>query len=636
MIKKSNYILFFICLILNSCSSHKQENSLDRLKDHNQFYLLHSSPPKSNFGEIESIKVIYDFMADKMYYFNSKEYPSHYDFALKNLDVNKEAKYFFYDQFGKSSNRFLYLVTINYHKNIDAYVFEFSSYDLVDCKGIQLMYKKLLETSYFKDKLYFHSNNTRWDNCKNIPTITSSQLYNGQNYQALNLGECYGYLKKIDVKDLESKNIALHDLVILNGIPNDLPVVSGIICTEFQSALSHINILSYNRNTPNMTLKNVLGNAQINGLCEQLVYLKVEANSYTIRKANINEAVAFWDKNDPKTTIVLEKEIDEKELIDISNKHKATIKTIGGKANNFFELVKLGNIPLPENAFAIPFYYYEKHLKDNHIDAFIQRTLADPKFKSNQEYRKNKLKQIRLLIKDAPLNKDLKALVLNKINNFKNFDAYKFRSSTNAEDVESFNGAGLYDSYSAKKNDTKKTIDNAIKKVWASLWNARAYEEREYYKINQQSIAMGVLVNRSFADENANGVVITKNLFNVNHGYTINAQYGEISTVSPKPSIICDQIIAYTFNLIDNKYTFEYLNNSNVPELKGKPVLTDDELRELADYCTIIKEHYFKNIQKSSTCSYNDFAVDIEFKIDSKVSSRKIYIKQVRIYKSKN
>jgi phosphoenolpyruvate synthase/pyruvate phosphate dikinase len=64
-------------------------------------------------------------------------------------------------------------------------------------------------------------------------------------------------------------------------------------------------------------------------------------------------------------------------------------------------------------------------------------------------------------------------LVKNKINNFQDFPAFRFRSSTNAEDLESFSGADLYSSYSAKKDHPTKTIDRAIKKVWASLWNLR-------------------------------------------------------------------------------------------------------------------------------------------------------------------
>jgi phosphoenolpyruvate synthase/pyruvate phosphate dikinase len=160
----------------------------------------------------------------------------------------------------------------------------------------------------------------------------------------------------------------------------------------------------------------------------------------------------------------------------------------------------------------------------------------------------------------------------------------------------------------------------------------RAFDERDYYKIDENSVAMGVLVNRSFPNEDANGVVITRNLYNGNHGYIINVQYKEYSIVYPEPGIMNDQIITYTINLDNQKYTIEYLTQSNLPQLGGQTVLTDDEIYELADYCTRIKNHYYYDLPNNCNCGYESFAVDIEFKLDSEVENRKIYIKQARIY----
>jgi phosphoenolpyruvate synthase/pyruvate phosphate dikinase len=170
--------------------------------------------------------------------------------------------------------------------------------------------------------------------------------------------------------------------------------------------------------------------------------------------------------------------------------------------------------------------------------------------------------------------------------------------------------------------------------VWASLWNLRAFNEREYYKIDQTSIAMGILVNRSFPDEDVNGVIITKNLYNVNHAYTINAQYKEYDIAKPDAGVTHDLILAYTLSLNDDKYTYEYLSRSNIPDLNGETVLSNSELEQLADYCGIIKNYYFNSIPHTCNCDYKDFAVDIEFKVDSQVKNRKIYIKQARIYHS--
>ena len=381
-----------------------------------------------------------------------------------------------------------------------------------------------------------------------------------------------------------------------------------------------------------MTLKNSWNNPQLNHLKNQLIYLKVEGNSFTIRKANLDKASTFWNKKEEKEITYLKQDLNINELITESSDRDSMINVIGGKAANFLELKKIKNTSTPENSFAIPFYYYQQHLIDNNIDTVLKHFLHSSTFKSNLKYRKESLIKIQDLIIKAPLNKKLRSLVLKKIHSFKNFDSYKFRSSTNAEDTDNFTGAGLYNSFAAKKGSNKKSIDHAIKKVWASLWNMRAYEEREYSKINQESISMGILVHRSFPNEDANGVVVTKNLYNKNHGYMINVQYKDISTVRPNSNIVCDQIISYTINLIDNSCTYEYLTKSNIKNLKGNPVLTEKELRELSDIITNIKEYYYKIKRYNSKYTYNDFALDIEFKLDSQISKRKIYIKQVRIF----
>jgi len=474
----------------------------------------------------------------------------------------------------------------------------------------------------------------RWKDCPDIPIISSEELYLGQNYQALNLEENYGYLRRVELDDLATSYLGRHDMVILNGIPNDLSVVAGIITTEFQTSLSHINILSHNRKTPNMALKEAWTLPAMDSLLGELVYLKVESDSFVLRKACIEEAEEFWLEKEPQNPITLEIDTAISGLIELTNADIYWVKTIGGKAANFAELVNLESIPIPENYFAIPFYYYWQHIKNNGIDIIITQMLNDENFYSNIEYRKTKLQDVKNQILMSPLDPSLKDSVLNKINHFADFSAFRFRSSTNAEDLENFNGAGLYDSYSAKENHDTKTIDRAIKKVWASLWNLRAFDEREYFKIDQQSIAMGILVHRSFPNEDANGVALTKNIYyTANHGYTINTQYKEYSIVYPEPGILNDQIMIYTRSANGLPYSIEYLTQSNVEELQGQTVLSDEELFELADYCTIIKHHYFDNIPNQNN-GYESFAVDIEFKVDSQIENRKIYIKQARIYRS--
>lgn len=89
-----------------------------------------------------------------------------------------------------------------------------------------------------------------------------------------------------------------------------------------------------------------------------------------------------------------------------------------------------------------------------------------------------------------------------------------FRSSTNAEDIPNFNAAGLYDSVSIKTDSIdEKKIGEAVKEVWASIWNVRAFLERHIFGLRTADVAMCVLVQPHYSDDSilANGVAITAN-----------------------------------------------------------------------------------------------------------------------------
>ncbi len=615
--------------------SENDINFLNGLPEYNAFNLMQGSPFVTNYGDVESVKFIYNSNDRQIYYMNSKRYEFHYDFAVRFLGYKKGVYHFNNIQYSSSKDRYLFPGSLNFYKSTGKYVLRFYPGDQMNCSQIQEIIERINQTSYLNNNIYLYPNNDDWENCIGFKTISSGELYEGQNYQALNLAKCYGYLRKVEVDELSGKYIGKHDIIVLNGIPNDVSVVAGIITTEFQTPLSHINILSHNRGTPNMALRDGWTNPKLDSLMGELIYLEVLSDSFIIKKATIDEATAFWNSKEPGTPVFLDKDENTKGIIDLNSVNYSSVNFIGGKAANFAELMKIKNpaIPTPENPFAIPFYYYSQHIKNNNIKPFIQELLNDENFKTNQEYRQEKLKELQKKILDAPINQELVEMVISKIDNFKTFGAYRFRSSTNAEDLEFFSGAGLYDSFSAKQGVETKTVENAIKKVWASLWNFRAFNERDYYKIDQLSTAMGILVHRSFPGEEANGVIITKNLYNINPGFIVNVQFQEHSIVFPEPGILHDQIILFAYSLNPkHNFTIEYLSQSNIPELKGENVLTDEELYSLGEYCMQIKKHFFYNVPHSCKCLFDDFGLDLEFKIDEIGGHRKLYIKQARIY----
>ena len=619
----------------------KKENDelhyFNELIDPIAFDLISSNPARSNDGGVDAVKLIYNTDDELMYYINTKRYPLHYGFALKQLGFSKGHAVFNQTQYRENDGRYMYLANLNYYQSLDKYILHFVSANEMPCDKMKLLYEKIIATSYLEGKLFILANRPEFNLC-DVPIITPEELYAGKNYQALNLAENYGYLSKVDLADLENTYLSRHDIVLLNGVPNDVSVVAGIITTKFQTPLSHINVLSHNRNTPNMALRDGWENVDLDSFLGELVYLNVRSDSFEIRSATLVEATAFWSTHEPQDTIELSTDFSVQGLVDLYEADYTYLDVVGGKASNFAEILNVtvgGNpIPTPEDAFAIPFYYYDQHLKNSGLDLVMEQMLVNEDFINSPIVRKVMLEDLQDQIKAYPLDPVLVDLVKNKIGDFQDFPAYRFRSSTNAEDLESFSGACLYSSYSAKKNHPTKTIDRAIKKVWASLWNWRAFEERSYYNIVHTSCAMGVLVHRSFPNEDANGVLITKNLYNPNPGFIINVQYKDVSIVFPEPGVLNDQLILFTWSVIPNQdFMVEYLTFSNIPALNGATVMTDAELMELGTYAKALKKYFYESVPHDCDCTEEEFGLDIEFKVDSMLSERKIYIKQARFYK---
>ncbi len=218
----------------------------------------------------------------------------------------------------------------------------------------------------------------KWSVCTSIPSISSEELFAGQNYQPLNPAETFGYLKKFTLDDLKTQYAGRHDIALLNGIPNDISVVAGIITTDFQTPLSHINVLSHNRGAPNMALRDGWTNPQLEALANKLVYLKVTLDTFELREASLAEAQAFWNIKDPVEEIRMHCDTTTTGIFNLAEANIGSSTVIGGKAANFAELMKVyvtgyGPLPLPENAFAIPFSYYWQHMHTHKLDVLVRK-----------------------------------------------------------------------------------------------------------------------------------------------------------------------------------------------------------------------------------------------------------------------
>jgi phosphoenolpyruvate synthase/pyruvate phosphate dikinase len=290
---------------------------------------------------------------------------------------------------------------------------------------------------------------------------------------------------------------------------------------------------------------------------------------------------------------------------------------------------------VPEGAFAIPFYYYQQHMEAHGIDKAIPEMLDASAAQTQNRNRiiREGLETMRDRIREAPIDSELLRIVSDKVA-ASGFDRMRFRSSTNAEDLDGFSGAGLYDSVTGILNSNDRSIERAIKKVWASAWNYEAFMERGYFGIDQDSVAMGVLVHRSFPNEVANGVAITRNIYRNDNfpAFGLNVQIGENSVVNPEPGVTADQLISY--NGVNEDSSFdgapEYITYSSLTD--GEPILSDQQILELTIELRRIKEHFHLKVKDyRRNYSLEEFALDVEFKYNG--DDKQLYIKQARVFR---
>jgi len=603
---------------------------------------------QSYTGAIE-IKVVYEIADSSLYFVNGNEYTFHEDFCSSVLGYWMGNYQFNKTQYYQNRNRKFLLAKLLFFKAQHKWVLEFIASDMIHSTQVSHLLYEVGRFTYFgKDiKVLVHRQDLHNELLSSgVPVISEEALYGELKYQAVNVGNSYGYLRILELSDLDHVVPGAKDIVVVNGTPNEIPPIAGMLTSQFQTPLSHITLLCRNRNTPLAAYRR-LDELSLDKLNGAPVKFSVFADSLYVQASTDSMVESYWqNKRPPKVVLKLDTSVTG--LIPMSKITARSFKSVGAKAANFGSLQKAlsftkANAKTPEGAFAIPMVHYFSHLTRHRLNSFIKLKLDAI---AHGEKYSSALREIREKIEEVPIDQDLLRLVEEEIAKHPRFNKWRFRSSTNAEDLNSFNGAGLYESRSVHLGSKKKTIERAIKRVWASCWSERAFLERNYYKIDHSHVGMGILVHRSFPDELANGVAISSNIYDpYNAGIVINVQLGEHSVVSPDSGVVCEQIVYQAPNqLSSSPRSVQYLSRSSITG--GEPVLSDEQLDQLAEAITKVKYYFYENvnvhwINKPSGSTgfdrfiesepYSGFALDIEFKIDGE--NNNIYLKQVRPYK---
>ena len=622
-------IVLFVFLTL-SLLSYSQDNYVYSIEKKQQFLNLSGKPLTDKFTNMKSVKVVYDYTAKKMYFFNSTRYTYHYDFCFQVLGFNGEIDEFNRQSYNETNKRTYLLANINYLQDSDDWVMELAASDEMNAGLINFFYNEVNKNVYFKEKLKFYLNSphTILLNSKKelkIPAVLSDFIFKRITEQSIENTSNVGILKKYDLQKKADFNPKSDEIIIINTTPEFIPTVRGIIITELQTPLSHLILLAKNRNIPVYVDTKVWDKQSINALLGKRVELITKESSYSLKASQKPIPVKKAVKE-----IILKKDFSVTQLVDLETETPVNIvHSIGSKATNLGLLKQIQkemkSFKTPEYAFAIPFYYFDQHIKENKLQDKINALYVIPK--DSVKLLEKELKNFRKTVKNSKVNPELLKKIEEKLSAQNDFKNFRFRSSTNAEDMEGFNGAGLYDSKTAIIGDADKTVEKAILDVWSSFWNFRAFQERDLFGINHESCAMGVLVHRSFPDEKANGVLVTKNMYRDKYdGITVNVQLGEESVVKPEHEMTCDEFYCHNFNGFGS-FVVDYRSTSSLND--GKPILTEKEIKKLFDISSPL-ERRLNLLWQKRKMSKKYYPLDIEFKYLG--DEKQLYIKQARAY----
>lgn len=464
-----------------------------------------------------------------------------------------------------------------------------------------------------------------------IPIITTEELFAGQTYQPVNRASGYGRLRFRKQTQLEADPVLPTDIVVLDRVPNDIPMCSGIITQEFQTPLSHIGVLSRQRHIPNMGLRDAFTNPALRAMEGQLVKLTTTSTDWAVEPGDAAAAQAWWDARRPAGTLEPRHDLTVTGIVDLSTVDESSITSVGAKAANYAGLMHMTPaLPMPRPAFALPFALFDQHMTENNLWPMVDALVADAPV--GEELQK-RLFAIQWALYNAPMNTATRDAIVALVQGSFAGQSVRFRSSTNVEDLSQFSGAGLYTSTGANAADGPQAIENAVKNTWASVFNYAAFVERDFYRVDHRQVMMGVLIHAAFGTELANGVALTMNEFTaLRPAFYVNAQIGEISVTNPTGEAEPEQILWYRYYQGLPSY-YEVLARSSITH--DAPVLTDAQYSELAGYLEQIHDHFrpiYCVIPGSNPQQLDPYcAIDVEWKLGK---DAKLYVKQARPVRS--
>ena len=336
--------------------------------------------------------------------------------------------------------------------------------------------------------------------------------------------------------------------------------------------------------------------------------------------------------------MVIDKHAEDQWVLWFDNISREDVAVVGGKSASLGEMTSSTGVPVPYG-FATTAQAYRAFLKETGLDKKISEMIANLTNVEDSRQLREISASIRQAIVDAKLPLSFEqsirqayAELAAKVGEETPFVAV--RSSATAEDLPDASFAGQQETYLNVRG--AEEVVERVKECFASMFTDRAVYYRTKKNFSHTEAALSAVVQMMVFSA-ASGVMFTVNVVNGDdkkiliEGSWGLGEYVVQGTVTPDHFWIAKENLEIVERSVNEK-AIQLVRRPGggvvekpVPEeLKTIPVLSDDQIRELARYALDIEKHY-------------GTYMDMEWALDER--TKKIWIVQARpetIWSNKN
>lgn len=554
------------------------------------------------------VKVVVVRESGSIHFINAHQYRFHSDYiaeqilGIKAEEIDSDLDTFNSEVYHSRERRFL-LGTLGLHRQKDKpnfYTLETVETDSMDGALIEEFYNSVKRWVSSRLRLYFKPNNHSQETAAvGLPTVTASALFSQAEYLCLNPGVAEGrlrYFRDLLTFQKERDTLQWYDIILMERVPDDIPRLSGIINAGHTTPLSHTNVLASGWQIPNAVQIGITTRVEREGLNETWLRYEVDVNADAVVLQPIDEPEGLKEKKPSWALHQVRMEVPDAEgasIASLSDLRFADRFRYGTKAANLGELFYLldngsprllGYYQLPrpprenllnhladflkvENqskvlrtaareflrelitiprGIALPFRFQREFLESS---PQIQQTIGKLKMALQLGAREvdSLCVSLQNLIRKTRIPDEMRETIDEMVtDHLLGVSSFVVRSSSNAEDLEDFSAAGVYESI-----NHVTTVDNlfaSVKEVWASLLSPRSTRLRQEVGISLDDSYMGVIIQEEVPSQ-LGGVMVTVNPTNKADFRNV---YLNCSETSVEHIVAGDELpIQYLFNTVE-------------------------------------------------------------------------------------